>query len=267
MTDLINKPSGRKLIQSVVRGTDILKLFLKGKKILGITDISKELNLPKTTIQGIVLTLFEKDFLEKDPLTGKYRLGSMLFQLGMKYATSMDLVSIARVWMERLCFKFNESVNIGMFVGGNVVIVLRIEPESKFVSYPTVGSTIPLHSTCIGKILLAYARPTIRDKFLQECSFEKLTSNTINNIDKLSKVIEEAKLTGISFDNEESIIGLSGIGSVVFNHTGRAIAGFVVTGTTDNINSKKNDIINDIKYTSAEVSRQLGYTEDKIDVS
>jgi IclR family transcriptional regulator, KDG regulon repressor len=253
------KPDKR-LIQSIKRASDILALFIDEKKPIGISEFSKRLGLAKTTIASIVSTLDAIGYLEKDPFTSKYRLGPQLFQLGMKCATNMDLVTIGRAWMERLCFQFMESVNIGMLVGDKVTIVMRIEPENRYMVFPQAGSVIPMHSTCIGKALIAHVDSAKRDLLLTNYCFEQLTPNTITSRKRFIKELEQVKDSGVSFDNQESINGLAGIGGPIFNHTGVVIAAFAITGNPDNIEKRRKEIIEAVKYTSQQVSMQLGLT-------
>lgn len=251
---------GKRLIQSIKRASDILALFIDEKKSLGITEFSKRLGLAKTTIASIVATLEAIGYLEKDPFTSKYRLGPQLFQLGMKCATNMDLVTIGRAWMERLCFQFMEPVNLGMLVGDKVTIVMRIEPENRYMVFPQAGSVIPMHSTCIGKMLIAHMDSAKRDLLLADHRFEKLTPNTITTRKRFLKELELVRTSGVSFDNQESINGLAGIGGPIFNHTGVIIAAFAITGNPDNIAKRRKDIIEAVKFTSQQVSIQLGLT-------
>lgn len=248
----------RRLIQSIKRASDILALFIDEKKTLGITEFTRLLGLPKSTIATIVSTLEAIGYLEKDPLTNKYRLGPHIFQLGMKCATNMDLVTIGKSWMERLCFQFMEPVNVGMLVGEKVMIVMRTEPENRYMVFPQAGSVIPAHSTCIGKALLAFMDKERRDFLLANYSFEQWTSNTITSKKDFLKEIEMVKETGVSFDNQENINGLAGIGGPIFNHTGIVISAFAVTGNPDIIANRRDDIIEAVKYTSQQVSLQLG---------
>ncbi len=251
----------KKLIQSIHRASDILDIFINEKKPLGITDFSHRLKLPKTTISSIVQTLLELDLLERDPLTLRYRLGPKLFQLGMKYATNMDLVLIARAWMERLCFQFSEPVNVGMMVGDKVVVVLRVEPENRFMVFPQSGSVIPTHTTCIGKILFAYMEPAQRDEILAGYAFEKLTENSIDNMKSFMEELQKVSREGTGFDNQESINGLAGIGGPIFNYTGQVMAAFAITGKADHIIQNRNEMMEAVKYTSAQISSQLGYKQ------
>jgi DNA-binding IclR family transcriptional regulator len=178
----------------------------------------------------------------------------------MKYATNMDLVIIARAWMERLCFQFMEPVNVGMLVGDKVIVVLRVEPENRFMVFPQAGSVIPVHTTCIGKILYAHMPADDRNEILRNYTFEKLTSNSIDEREVFIKELERVKKEGIAFDNEESIVGLAGIGGPIFNYTGQAVAGFVITGKAEHIRKEREKMITAVRYTSGQVSSQLGYT-------
>ncbi|PKL40422.1 MAG: hypothetical protein CVV44_02130 [Spirochaetae bacterium HGW-Spirochaetae-1] len=250
-----------RMIQSIQRASKILDLFIGEKNPLGISDFAQKLNLPKTTIQGIVTTLMELRLLEKDRHSAKYRLGTKLFQLGMSYATNMDIMTLARVWMERLCFKYREAVNVGMLVGSQVLIIFRVEPDKRFMTFPQSGSLIPAHTSSIGKILFSHMRKDKRDEILADYSFDCLTQNSIGNIDRYKQELETVRNNGIAFDNEENIIGLAGIGAPIFNFTGQVIAAFAISGDAVHIGQCREEIIAEVKNTSREVSRQLGYQE------
>ncbi|MCP4670930.1 MAG: IclR family transcriptional regulator [Desulfobacula sp.] len=249
----------RRLIQSIKRATDILNIFVTENDALGITEFAKRMELPKTTIQSIVQTLEALHYLEKDQHTFKYKLGPKLFQLGMQYATSMDIVTIGKVWMERLSFQFREPVNMGMLVGDKVVVLLRVDPENRFMSYPQAGSVIPLHTTCIGKILFAFLDDNKRMSILSDYNFERLTPNSNNTLKGFLKEIETVKNERISFENQESVPGMAGIGAPIFNHTGHVIAAFTITGNAETIQHQREQIIDAVRYTSQEVSHLLGY--------
>lgn len=261
MTKGIAKSKGRKLIQSIERGADIMELFISEKRSLGIADIATALSLPRPTIQGIVNTLVARNYLEKDPLNSRYRLGPMLFQLGMKYATNIDLVTIARGWTERLCFQFNVPVNVGMMVGDKVVIVLRIEPENRFMVFPQAGSVIPSHTTCIGKVLFAFMDRELREKILASYAFKPLTPNSITTRERFEEELASVRQEDISFDREENIAGLAGIGAPIRNHTGQVIAAFAITGDAEAIEKQRAEMVDAVKYTSRMMSTQLGYVE------
>jgi IclR family transcriptional regulator, KDG regulon repressor len=249
----------KRLIQSVRRAASILDLFIKSSGPLGIMDFAKRLELPKTTIAGLVATLEAVGYLEKEPTSGKYRLGPELFQLGVNYAANIDVVTIGRPWIERLSFQFMEQVNVGMMIGDRITVMMRKQPEDQYMVFPQVGSVLPFHSTCIGKALFAYMDAARREALLTDYNFESFTSNTISSKEAFLAELEKVRSTGLSFDNQESINGHGGIGGPIFNHKGVAIAAFAISGNPANIEKRREDMIEAVKLTSQQVSAQLGY--------
>jgi len=249
----------KKIISSVGKAADILNVFIGDDTPHGITDFARALGLPKPTVQNLVQTLEHLGFLEKNPDTFKYTLGPALFQLGMKYVTNMDLVAVARVWMENLCMQFGEAVHVGMLVGDKIVIVLRVEPESRLMVFPQVGSVIPFHSSGIGKLLFAFMDGARVKDILAKSGMVAFTAKTITTPARFLDELERVRAEGVAFDDEESITGLSCVSAPIRNNRGQVIAAFSITGNADNIRTQREKIVNAARYASAQLSSQLGW--------
>lgn len=251
----------KRLIGSIKKASDILAAISEEKRPLGITELTRRLNLPKATVATLVGTLEAIGYVEKDPFSQKYRIGPQLVQIGVRCVAGLDLVTTARAWMERFSFQFMEPINVGMLMGDSVTIIMRVEPENRYMIFPQAGSTVPLHSTCIGKALLAYLDRAERDRILEKYAFVRLTPNTITSKAEFLNELAEVKKTGVSFDHQENINGLAGIGGPIFNHAGVAIAAFAVSGNADRIKKLSPEIVEAVKFTTQQVSAQLGYTQ------
>lgn len=254
-----NGHTPKRLIQSIKRSTDILELFLKEKKPLGITDFSQRLLLSKNTIQGIVNTLVELNYLERDQNSKKYRLGSMLFRLGIVYAENIDFITNSKVWLERLCYKFNTPVNVGILSYDKVIIVARFDPGTGYTTPPRTGSFAPALNTSLGKILYAFMDQEKLLEIIHSSNFESFTKKSITSPDVFLKEIEQARKDTVSFDNEEVLQGIACIAGPIFNHNGEVLAAFSVSGEADFIYKNKKSIVDEIKYTSMEISKVFGY--------
>lgn len=250
-----------KLIQSVQRAMGILELFLEGDSPLGITDFAKRLGLPKATVAGLAATLESRGYLEQESAGGKYRLGPTLLNLGVHYSVNMDIVRLGRAWIERLCFQFMATVNVGLLIGDQIVLIMRAEPKKGYMVFPQAGSIIPIHSSCIGKAILAYLEPERRDELLAHCEFERFTPRTISNRKAFLSDIRTVRESGLSFEDEESIGGLSGIGGPIFNQRGEVVASFALNGSPAFIAGRGREIGEAVRLTSRQVSAQLGYRE------
>ncbi len=246
-------------IQSLKKAANILNLFTQESKLFGITDIAKKLALPKPTVQSLVRTLEEIGYLEKDFVTSKYMLGPALFQLGMRFIANMDLAVIARDWMDRLCRQFDEAIHVGMMVGLKVVIVLRADPASRYMIFPQAGTVIPVHTSGVGKILLAFMEQERRDEVLAGCAYPKLTEKSIDNRTDFLAELDRVRVDGVAFDREESLTGLSCVSGPVFNNKGQCMAAFSVSGNAHTIDTKREEIISAVRYVSSQISAQLGF--------
>jgi len=248
-----------KTINSLVKAVNILKLYLDEDKSLGITEFSRALEIPKPTVQNIVSTLEENGLLEKDPMTQKYRLGPVLFQLGMHYANSMDLTMIARVWLEKLCNQYGEMSQAGIVMGERIVVVMKVEPDANYMVFPQTGSVVPPHSSAIGKVLLSWMSPVVRERILSGCAFKKFTDKTIGCREDYIAELEKVRRDGYAFDFEESINGLSCIAGPVFNNKNECMAAISLSGNATKIEGRRDEIIDAVKYVCYRISEQMGY--------
>ena len=163
------------------------------------------------------------------------------------------------LFRSRLSFKLGLPVNAGFLVGNRIIIALRAEPESGSSFFPQMGLVIQPHTTCIGKIIYAFMDGQKREELLAQLEFEPLTERSITNPDVFRKELEQVRQEGISYENEENVPGMAGIGGPVFNSFGDLIAAFAVTGSVEQVESNRAQIIQEVQYSSREVSRKLGY--------
>ena len=116
----------QKIIGSVQRAIDILDLFDRRTQELGVTDIARILNLPKSTIAGLILTLEYNNYLDQNTETRKYRLGFKLAERAGVFLDQFDLRRIALPVLEELRNSSNESVNLAIRDGEYVIYIERM---------------------------------------------------------------------------------------------------------------------------------------------
>lgn len=253
------KKSQGRTIQSVERSIKALLLFFEDDQELGIKDFARKLDLPKPTIYSLVNTMTQYQLLEQNPENSKYRLGPVLFRLGLQYARQSDVLSTVGVWTERLCYKFSQSVNVCMLMSGQVVVVYKADPDQVVISYPDAGTVVPVHNTANGKILLAYADPNVRDAILSDYDFFKSTPHTITDRAKFEKELERVEKEGISFNRQEGVSGIHAMAGPIFNHTGQVVASFAISGNPDYFKTNESRLVGEVKKTAKSISKQLGY--------
>src|SRR6476661_5345685 len=112
--------------QSLERGLAILSAFRSGKPLLGVSDLSREVGLSRSTTQRYIATLDGLGYLQQDPPTRKYRLGPRVLDLGFSAINSMDLREVAAPHLRDLSDSTGFTVNMAILDDLDIVYVERV---------------------------------------------------------------------------------------------------------------------------------------------
>ena len=245
------------IIQSVGRAIEILKCF-EDKQELGVSEISRMLDLHKSTAFGLITTLEEYKLLEKNEENNKYRLGIELFTLGSKVQS--DLKSIAAPYLAELVKTYEETAHLVTRDGYNVLYLDKIESTHSMRICSRVGERLPIYCTGVGKAILANLPEDELNDILNNAKIEKKTLNTISEMGELVKHLETVRNQGFAEDLEEIEAGLKCVAAPIFDYTGKAVAAISVAGPavrmTDEV--RKQIAATLVGYTR-EISKKLGY--------
>lgn len=240
----------------------ILKLFNQTNRELGTLEISKTLGYNKATVSRTLQLLVRHNFLEQDPQTRKFRLGSAILTLGMVMNRSLkaDLVHIAKPYMNELRDRFQESVVLEVLSTKHVVIANISEGPKRIRLAGEIGDIMPSHVAAGAKAILAFSSREIRESLLSR-EFKRFTSNTIMDTEILLKQFEEIRKSGVSYDIAEHDIDVNAIGAPILNIEERPIAAVVIAGFPKNIDTNPDsEMVACVKATALEISKQLYYS-------
>ena len=221
---LINKSSAAKpLIDSFQKAIDVLECFSAETPLLGITDLSRRLTLPKSSVQRLVNNLAHRGLVEQDEATGKYRLGIGLFELGIRARGQMDLPSRAKPHLQSLTAAGGETSTLAILRGHEALYIERVE-SARMLRASSLGSRVPLHCTAVGKIMLTAMRESEVDAIIEATGMPPRTSKTVTELATLKAHVAQARKDGYVVDHEEFEDGLVCIAAPVFNYSGDLIA-------------------------------------------
>ncbi|GAB2538983.1 IclR family transcriptional regulator [Gracilibacillus alcaliphilus] len=246
------------IIQSVDRALKILDLFNEQNSEMKITEISRKLDLNKSTAHSLLKTLKMHNYIKQDPDSGKYSLGLKLLERGQFMLNSMDIREIARKYLIDLSVTTGQTTHLVILEGLYGVYIDKVEGESAVV-YSRIGKRVPIHSSAVGKSLVAFRPQEEIEELLQNYAFFEQTDNTI--IDKQVYVEELAKVRtqGYSIDNEENEPGIYCIAVPIFDHANKVVAAISISTTKQTVTpTLKQEIINTLKQTSSAISKVLG---------
>lgn len=251
------KRSSDSAIQSVQRAAAILRCFTKTDSDLGVTTISKELGLHKSTVSRLLSTLQREGYVEQNPETGKYRLGLTLVTLAGIVLDRIDLRTLAQPLLNQLAEATQETVNIAVLSGAECMNIGSAASPRPIQYVGRIGRRTPLHCTAAGKVLLAYILEDLHT-LLPE-TLPRFTQHTIVQRDILEDSLPEIRARGYAMSDQEHQEGLSAIAAPIFDHTGRVQAAVTVSGPTYRMGPEKIGAFADaVRATAAGISAQLG---------
>jgi DNA-binding IclR family transcriptional regulator len=242
---------------SVKKAFKILHAISDASNGLGISDLSKQLKIGKSTVHGITAALEELGVLVRDPQRKKYNMGFSLLELKKKAYGKIKLRDMAKIPMERLMEKIGETVFLGVLNGDHVTILDMVESHNEMKITSPPGTRIPLLAGAIGKVFLAQFEEKKGKEVIQKTGLVRFTSKSIIDQKKFFKEVEETKQRGYAIDDEEYMIGVRAIASRI-QAASSPLAAIWVVGFTASLNNQRMEkIILEIQKTAQEISHSM----------
>src|SRR5262249_38951963 len=126
------------------------------RRDLALSEICYRVDLPKTTVFRYLQTLCACGFVTHDPDTDLYRIGLRVWELGQSVHEPLRMREFALPVMRDLRDQFNETVNLGVLNGFDVVYLEIIESRRSLRMQAQLGGRDPIYSTALGKAVLAF---------------------------------------------------------------------------------------------------------------
>jgi IclR family KDG regulon transcriptional repressor len=229
---------------------------------IGISELSQRLAMSKTTVHRVIQTLKALGYVTQEVETERYRLTIRLFELGAKALESVDLVREADIEMRRIGQLTREAVHLGAFDEDAIIYIHKIDADYGLRMQSRIGRRNPLHSTAIGKVLLAWMEPADAREVLSHVEFRKSTQKTLTCAEAVLSILPHVREQGYGEDNEEQEEGLRCIAVPVFDRFGRVIAGLSVSFPTMRCGADtKSHYVALLKQSGLAISTRLGYRE------
>jgi DNA-binding IclR family transcriptional regulator len=251
--------SPRYRIQAIERAVAILNVFSADEPELGVTEIAERVRLHKSTVHRFMVNLDAAGLVERNPRSGRYRLGLHIFELGGLVMQRMNLWDEALPFLEGLVRDTGETGHLAVLEGGEAIYIERVEARRPLRVPSAIGRGYPAHATNLGKVLLA---DLPRDRLVEIVTTHGLASytrNTITDLAQLEAELERIRIQGYAIDDEEYDEGLRCIGAGVRDHSGRVVSALGIGGPVTRITPERVDALAQLVMTAANgLSRRLG---------
>ncbi len=248
------------LIQSVQRATRLLKAFDNGPAELGVMELSRRVELHKSTVSRLLATLESEGLVERVPATEKYRLGFMLVRLAGQVTHFGDVREAARPVLIELTERSHETVHLAVLDGDEVVNVEQLSGPHLVREANWVGQRTPLNCVANGKALLAFQPAPTIERILSG-SLPRFTERTIADPQRLRRDLARVRERGYAQALGEIEEGLNAIAAPIRDAAGAVVAAVSVSGPAYRVTADRiPDLGALVVAAAAKISARLGFS-------
>jgi IclR family transcriptional regulator, KDG regulon repressor len=249
-------------IEVIARMMRVLETF-DGERELTLATLAARSKLVKSSVYRILFTLERLGYVEKNG-NGHYSISSRMARLAGRVRPHSDLPSLAQPFMVQLVRDFQETINLGVLDGGEVLYIRVLESPHTFRLAAHAGIRSPLHSTALGKALLCNLPETELEKVLKGCKFQRFTRNTICNAQQFVRELTRVRRRGYAVDNMEDSEGARCLAAPIFDGDDRAVAALSISGPASRVSRARDpEVTSALIAVCQQISTLLGYSTER----
>jgi IclR family KDG regulon transcriptional repressor len=230
------KDEQRYIIRSVSRALEVLKTFSDAQPELSLAEISRRLNLNRSTTFRLLVTLQAHGYVEQARENRKYRLGVTCLELGSVFLNQSDIRKEALPILNSLRDDCRETVHLARLAGSEVVYLEKLDGLLPIgIMGSRVGGRAPAYCTGLGKALLAYMPEIEISQLYAESGLRRFTPNTITDLGELHSELACIRERGYAIDNEEHEPDVKCVAVPIWSYRQKVMGAISVSGPAGRI--------------------------------
>lgn len=224
-----------------------------------LMELSKKLELNKTTVHRILNSLIYMGYVKQDSVSLKYSLTFKIWEVANQLLTKIDMVDIARPHLKKLVEDSGETVHLVEKNGVNAVYIDKVESYTNSVRLVSkVGESIPLYCSGVGKAILADMEDDAIRAIWKSSQIQKLTDHTIISLDEFMKKITQIRKLGYALDDEENEMGVRCIAACLRDYRGKAKYAFSISAPVNRMDEARLlQLANCVLATKESISQEI----------
>ena len=193
-----------------MKGMTVLRAFDEAHNQLSLADIARLTGIERAAVRRLVLTLVHLGYVRKEE--NRYSLTPRVLVLGSGFLRGNQFGRQVQPLMELCARELGYSVSLAMRDGVSAVYVAQsAQQNARYTFGFTVGSRLPLLSTSIGRMLLAWGEEAWAREVIATGPVERFTSETLTDRDQIAAAVQEIRQSGVSIVAGEFETGAVGI--------------------------------------------------------
>ena len=246
-------------VQSVERVFDIIEILSHNQDGLPLTEISKRLELHKSTVHRLISVLRDRGYLEKHERTGRYRIGPGFVELTSLYLNNVEIKTEAEPFLRELSNMVNRTVFIAVRYESEIMYIDKYEQFNSLRKYSIIGQRKPAYCTSLGKALLLDHTDAELDALFDGVAFTTFTENTLPDLAALKTELATRRSLGWTLDDEEAEPSIRCVAAPVRDYRGRIIAAISASWYRDIEDPRFEELAPFVTQAAARISQRIGY--------
>jgi len=246
---------------SVEKALKILLSFQAERPFWGVRELAAHLGFSPATVQRILNSLKDSDFVVQDPEKRQYRLGNVYFQFLHALQSTYPFTRTAQEFMRQLLYRTRETVHLNVIENMERICIDHIESPQNLKAAMPVGSRSPLYAGASSKCLLAFSPQPFIESVLNKIKLKPVTKNTIIDTRMLRLELDHIRKQGYAVSLGERNPGLGSISAPIMNYNGTLLASLSLAipeiRYADEDCRKK--CISELVHTAREFSKAMGF--------
>lgn len=244
-------------ISTLDRVCAILNSFSEDARIQTLSEISRQVHLPKSTTHRLLEALEHQGVINKD--ASGYRLGFQLIRWGTLAQSSISIRNVALPFLHALTEKTGETSLLSIRDGNLGAWIEMVECSQPVRIAMRIGKPLYLHAGASSKVLLAFLDDAEIEKILNEIELVPLMTNTITTKEGMWKEIQEIRSQGYATSMEETDPGAMGIAGPVFDSNKHLVCGIGIVAPSNRVPENKiEEVSRHVLSACKEMSKQIG---------
>ncbi|MGQ9366533.1 IclR family transcriptional regulator [Azospirillum sp. ST 5-10] len=246
---------------ALTKGFAIMEL-IASEPGLKFAAIRTRLGLPNSSCHHLINTLCQCGALQMGEDRG-YVLGLRLLELGAIAASQRPIEHQSLPQIRRLAHDVQLTCHLGVLEGHAPIYLLKVEGQREIRVNTWVGKRLSLHSSSLGKALLAWLPEAELDDKLRHVDWTRRGPNTLTDPARFKAHLAEVRARGWALDDEEDLANIRCVAAPIRDMRGRVVAAISAVGTVLDIDvAHLDDLVAKVCATAQEISRELGYRGD-----
>lgn len=246
---------------TALKALEVIEALASAPQPLTAQELSEATAIPRSTIYRLIRTLVHAEFIDVLP-DAKYRLSIKILKIGRSVLDQLEIPQISKPILRELRELTGEMSLLAIREGLSIFLIGKYETTHSVRMHTRMGTSGHLHSTALGKALLAFTAHREQEEILARLSLPKLTENTITDRAELERHLEEIRELGYAIENQENQRDIRSIAAPIFNHMDEVVAALGTSGPAYRMDEARlQEMAPRVMLAARKVSQLLGAVE------